>query len=126
MKPKSMFLTKLVIIFLGLLALQLYGQDLKYRPVEFDPTLKEMKEANEDNRDAILDETEQIRDEQKEKQKLERENRKILAIDWSGIRKPTAPDDFKQIWHFPPTRQYLTGTCWSFSTTSFLESEIQR
>ncbi len=126
MKLKSMFLTKLVIILLGLLALQLYGQDLKYRPVEFDPILKEMKEANEDNRDAILDETEQIHDEQKEKEKWERENRKILAIDWSGIKKPTAPGDFKQIWHFPPTRQYLTGTCWSFSTTSFLESEIQR
>ncbi len=115
-----------VIILSGIFLLPLAGQDLKYRPVEFDPVLKEMKDANEANRETVRDETESIRDQQESDDKQERESRQILAIDWTGIKKPDSPDDFKQIWHFPPTRQYLTGTCWSFCTTSFLESEIQR
>lgn len=34
--------------------------------------------------------------------------------------------DFKQYWHNPPISQGNTNTCWSFSTTSFLESDIYR
>lgn len=39
---------------------------------------------------------------------------------------PTSPAQFKSAWHFPPVCQNLTGACWSFSGTSFLESEIKR
>lgn len=49
-----------------------------------------------------------------------------LSMDFSGIEKPTSPEDFNQYFHFPPLRQGKTGTCWSFSTTSFLESELKR
>ncbi|MFQ6037201.1 MAG: C1 family peptidase [Candidatus Aminicenantales bacterium] len=52
--------------------------------------------------------------------------RTFLSMDFSGIEKPLSPDAFTQHFHFPPIRQYRTGTCWSFATTSFLESELKR
>ncbi|MGE5382988.1 MAG: C1 family peptidase [Omnitrophica WOR_2 bacterium] len=39
---------------------------------------------------------------------------------------PTSKDGFKQFWHNDPVSQGNTNTCWSFSTTSFLESEVNR
>jgi len=51
--------------------------------------------------------------------------RTILTGDFSQVPKP-ALKDFNQVFAFPPTHQDTTGTCWSFSTTSFLESEIYR
>ena len=50
----------------------------------------------------------------------------ILTTDFSKIKKPSSPQAFEQIFHFSPIRQDTTGTCWCFSTTSFLESEIYR
>jgi bleomycin hydrolase len=44
----------------------------------------------------------------------------------SRIDKPASPQVFNAPFHFAPVAQYLTGTCWSFSTTSFYESEIAR
>jgi bleomycin hydrolase len=52
--------------------------------------------------------------------------REYLSLDFSGIDRPAAISDFQQIFHLPPVRQYHTGTCWSFATTSFLESELKR
>lgn len=57
--------------------------------------------------------------------KAEEKKERQLVLDSSGIERPKATD-FSRIWHFPPKRQGWTGTCWSFSTTSFLESEIYR
>jgi bleomycin hydrolase len=39
---------------------------------------------------------------------------------------PNKIADYKRTWAFPPTSQGNTNTCWSFSTTSFLESEVKR
>jgi bleomycin hydrolase len=52
--------------------------------------------------------------------------RQYLSLDFSLIEQPEAVADFQQIFHQPPVRQYRTGTCWSFATTSFLESELKR
>jgi len=49
-----------------------------------------------------------------------------LSLDFSHIEKPGSPEEFTQYFHFPPIRQYRTGTCWCFATTSFLESEMKR
>nr|WP_320131068.1 C1 family peptidase [uncultured Holophaga sp.] len=49
-----------------------------------------------------------------------------LGMDLSGVDHPTALADFKVLWHTPPKRQWWTNTCWCFSTTSFLESEVHR
>ena len=49
-----------------------------------------------------------------------------LSLDFARISRPASLTEFQQIFHQPPVRQYNTGTCWSFSTTSFLESELKR
>lgn len=52
--------------------------------------------------------------------------RMVFKMDFSGLDLPTSKDEFTSYWHNPPISQGLTGTCWCFSTTSFLESEIYR
>jgi len=52
--------------------------------------------------------------------------RKVLKADFSAIKAPAGPQDFKYAWHNKPQSQGRTGTCWSFSTTSFFESEVKR
>jgi len=52
--------------------------------------------------------------------------RPYLSTDFTQIQKPLSPEAFTQYFHFPPIRQDRTGTCWCFSTTSFLESELKR
>jgi len=54
------------------------------------------------------------------------QQRPYLSVDFSGITKPTSLDEFTKYFHNPPVRQYSTGTCWCFATTSFLESELHR
>jgi len=39
---------------------------------------------------------------------------------------PNKVADYKRMWAFPPVSQGNTNTCWCFSTTSFLESEVKR
>ncbi len=39
---------------------------------------------------------------------------------------PGKLSDYKSVWRNPPVSQGNTGTCWCFSTTSFLESELKR
>ncbi len=60
-----------------------------------------------------------------EKKFIWNKEKTILTGDFSKIKKPTI-NDFKQLFHLPPVRQDTTGTCWAFSATSFLESEIYR
>ena len=58
----------------------------------------------------------------KETPKVERR----FKIDVSGMDLPTNIDLYKKQWHNEPISQGNTSTCWSFSTTSFFESEIYR
>ncbi len=53
--------------------------------------------------------------------------RKSFVMDFSGYKNlPKSIDEFKYYWHRAPHSQGMTGTCWSFSTTSFFESEEYR
>jgi bleomycin hydrolase len=59
----------------------------------------------------------------------EKENkakREIIRFDFSSIDKPESPEVFGAPFHNPPIPQHLTGMCWCFATTSFLESEVAR
>lgn len=50
-----------------------------------------------------------------------------LRVDWSRVPRPGSPDDFKvRLAHLPPTPQFYTGSCWAFSATSLMESEVIR
>jgi len=52
---------------------------------------------------------------------------KSFVVDFSGLDLPNKIDLYKeQQWRNKPISQGNTGSCWCFSTTSFLESEIYR
>jgi bleomycin hydrolase len=50
----------------------------------------------------------------------------VLTFDLSRIVHPAAVADFHPVFHTPPVRQDTTSTCWCFSGTSLLESELFR
>lgn len=54
------------------------------------------------------------------------EPRKVMRADFSAFNPPKSVGEFTQMWHNPPVSQAISGMCWCFSTTSFLESEIYR
>ncbi|MFN8207145.1 MAG: C1 family peptidase [Bacteroidales bacterium] len=50
-----------------------------------------------------------------------------FRADVSGLEFPNKLGDYKTVgFYFPPVSQGNTSTCWSFSTTSFYESEVYR
>jgi bleomycin hydrolase len=52
---------------------------------------------------------------------------KNLAVDMTDKSLPNKFELYKdRQWHNPPVSQGNTNTCWCFSTTSFLESEVYR
>ena len=55
-----------------------------------------------------------------------KEKRKTFKMDFTGMDIPKSKEEFKYFWHADPVSQGNTGTCWSFSTTSFMESEVYR
>ncbi len=95
-----------------------------YKEKYKDPVLKEMEEENKKIKEEEEKKTEDIR--KKIKEEREKEKKKVLKVDMSKIKKPENLEVFQRAFHFPPIPQYLTGTCWSFSTVSFLESEVFR
>lgn len=52
--------------------------------------------------------------------------KKHFQADLSGHNFPTQTDQYQQLWHSAPHSQGNTGTCWCFSATSLLESEVYR
>jgi bleomycin hydrolase len=55
-----------------------------------------------------------------------KEIKKAYKVDFTGMDLPKSLSEFKYYWHNPPVSQGMTGTCWSFSTTSYFETEIYR
>lgn len=51
---------------------------------------------------------------------------RTFSVDLAQASLPNKLDLYKKQWHTPPVSQGNTSTCWSFSTTSFLESEAYR
>jgi len=52
--------------------------------------------------------------------------RPVFKADPSSFSIPADKGAFKAYWHNEPVSQGNTNTCWCFSTTSFLESEVYR
>jgi len=82
------------------------------------------------NRKKIADEKEKITQlivKKNEKlKKDETDASKSLSTDLTGVFPPASVKAFKSVFHFKPVAQFYTSTCWSFSATSFFESEIYR
>ncbi len=53
-------------------------------------------------------------------------SKKSFKADVSGMDLPKSTGEFKKYWFNDPVSQGRTGTCWSFSTTSYFESEVYR
>ncbi len=59
--------------------------------------------------------------------KLEKkELHKRFQMDQSAYNIPLKVSDYKSVWANPVISQGNAGTCWAFSTVSFLESEVYR
>ena len=43
-----------------------------------------------------------------------------------NMEKPQNLEAFRPVFHFAPVNQDTTNACWSFSTLSFIETEVQR
>jgi bleomycin hydrolase len=68
-----------------------------------------------------------LRDNREVQQTGSSEIRRSLRVDLSAAVLPNKIELYKnQQWHNPPISQGATSTCWCFSTTSFLESEVYR
>ena len=102
------------------------GDRAVYQPRYVDPVLKQIEDADKAAAAKEDEQTAKIRDAQKMKAEETKKKETVLRFDLSHVVRPASPAVFKQAFHFPPVAQYLTGTCWSFSTTSFYESEVYR
>lgn len=98
----------------------------KYEPSKRDKVLKQISEAGKDMQKKKDDITAKIRERQAKEKKEERAARRKLVTDMTGVYPPASPAVFKHHFHFAPVAQYMTSTCWSFSATSYFESEIFR
>jgi bleomycin hydrolase len=99
---------------------------VEYVPRYKDPVIEQMKDQA-DSLDRIRDSiTRGIRETQDSLAKKADDERKQMRFSFEDVVKPASPDVFETPFHFPPVAQYLTGTCWCFSGTSFLESEVYR
>ena len=124
MKKVSGHICGLLLCYLFILPSWAQKDKVKYVKKYYDPVLEEMREQEkqlEEEKESVTDE---ILTQQKKKDKKEREERQVIRFDFNNVAKPASPEVFKSAFHFPPIPQYRTGTCWSFATTSFLESEI--
>lgn len=97
-----------------------------YQPRHIDPVIKQIEDADKAAAASADEQTAKIRGAQKAKAEASKKEEKTLRFDLSHVTRPSGPAAFRQPFHFPPVAQYLTGTCWSFSTTSFYESEVYR
>ncbi|MFZ5788352.1 MAG: peptidase C1 [Acidobacteriota bacterium] len=97
-----------------------------YQPKHRDPVLKEMEDAADAAAARAAEETARVRAERKAASEEKESKEKTLRLDVSAIVRPTSPEVFTRAFHTPPVAQYNTGTCWSFATTSFFESEVHR
>jgi len=61
-----------------------------------------------------------------EAQKVAPKQKTSFKVDPTTFNIPKSKEEFKSYWHNEPVSQGNTNTCWSFSTTSYLESEVFR
>ena len=57
---------------------------------------------------------------------FDKDSEKVFKLDLTGYALPSSVSEFTTYWYNEPISQGNTGTCWSFSTTSYFESEVYR
>lgn len=126
---RFVFAAVLAAFVLGAAAPAILADDrdrVRYEKRYRDPALEEIK-AEMDSLAALrAAETDSIDAYWSQVEKEKREARPVIRFDFSKVKKPASPEVYDAPFHFPPVPQYYTSTCWCFSATSFLESEIRR
>ena len=108
-------------------AAQAGGDEVRYQKRFRDAVLKKIRERDRKRTAAESKKTSAVRKRQKARKEARRKEQKVLVASLPAARRPASPGAFKkQLWHHKPVAQYMTGTCWSFSATSMLESEVLR
>ncbi len=97
-----------------------------YEPDLKDDVLEQIKDRDRKAQDGSAAALAAIRKAQEEKRTRERDGRKVLRATLPENELPGPPESFKPLFHFEPQAQYMTGTCWAFAATSFVESEAFR
>jgi len=97
-----------------------------YEPELKDDVLEQIKERDRKKQEEETAATAALRKRQEERRKKEQDERKVLRAPLPENELPGPPESFGPLFHFEPQAQYMTGTCWAFAATSFLESETFR
>lgn len=100
------------------LSVTIFASTLAFSQIEHQDSVKFIEKKNEFY-DSVKSTLEKFYSKEKPK-------KKEISLDFSRFNPPKSPDDFVSYWHYPPVSQAISGMCWCFSTTSFLESEIYR
>ena len=101
------------------------GQGLYQKHIE-DPVLTELEDRDKKAKEDAQALTKKIEDEQEPSPRRRRRRARTSASTGPASSNPRPLSLQSPELVLPPVAQYLTGTCWSFSTTSFYESEIKR
>ena len=107
-------------------AAQASADKARYEQRFQDPVLKKIRARDKARGEVEATKTGNIRKQQKAAAAKKRKARKVLVATLPAARRPASPAAFSRMWHHKPVAQYMTGTCWSFSATSMLESEVFR
>ncbi|MBM4352834.1 MAG: peptidase C1 [Deltaproteobacteria bacterium] len=97
-----------------------------YEPELKDEVLEQIKERNRKLHDELNAAVSAIRKHQEAGRKARQDGRKVLRATLPESELPGPPESFQPLFHFEPQAQYMTGTCWAFAATSFMESEAFR
>jgi bleomycin hydrolase len=103
-----------------------HWEGASYLPDPPDPILEELDQAAEAQLKALSDSREEAQKADSAERKRKKAQLKVLLGSLPPEQIPASPEAFGAPFFFPPVAQYLTGTCWSFAGTSFLESEARR
>lgn len=91
-----------------------------------DPVGAEIEEQSKQAAQTRATQTAEIRARQAQEKTKAKAEETELRFSLADVPRPGSTDDFHPAFHFPPLQQFSTGNCWSFSATSFFESEIHR
>ncbi len=116
MKTKNLLLFVLAIMFVGFASFAQDKKDKKDKAV-----FKEYDKGESFYYNSILKDV-NAQEETKNKTKPY----KFLSVDNDNENYPINIDDYTSVWHNKPISQGNAGTCWCYSATSFMESEVKR
>ncbi|MBN1196422.1 MAG: peptidase C1 [Candidatus Aminicenantes bacterium] len=121
-----LFLAIVLSMGMSLTAMPDEPNKVRYVPYTPDPVLEQIREHFMALEKQRHEETRKIQQQHQKEKTEQRKQRRNMKSDFSGVHPPASTEAFNQFFHFPPQAQYMTSTCWSFCTTSFYESEINR